>query len=467
MANNKKVTWSYDDVYGLAQQEGLWDAMSDADRQLAQSDPDTAMSVLNHKIGYRDATTDADRAYHHAAAQNDRKSAGYTGDSSGSGYYQVRRFSYDDAPTYASKYQGRIDALANQILNRAAFSYDPKTDPQYAAYKKEYAREGRRASEDALGQAAALTGGMPSTAAIVASQQAGDYYAAQMADKIPELYRLAYDMYVKEGDTQRANMSMLQALEEGDYNKYLNALKQYNTDRSFAYGVYSDDYNRDYQEERDKISDARYDDETSYERQMAFAKLAAQYGDFARLRGLGINPYADLAMSGGGSSGGGSGRSGGGGSGGSGSGSTAERYGLDDLFMDAYRSGNPEVYLENNAKAYGYKSSSDLKKAYKEWYNQGLGGMGIDPQQAVDWYNKEVNDWARSTASGLNFQNRQQAASYLKQQGVEAQYANRVMSEDDWRRKKQDSPGSAEAAYSSYKDYLKDYVRYIESEYGR
>ena len=173
-------------------------------------------------------------------------------------------FSYESAPEYVNRYQDQIDGLLNDILNRPEFSYDPDTDPMYAAFRKEYQREGQRATADTMGQYAAMTGGMPSTAATVAAQQAGDYYAAQMADRIPELYQLAYSMYQDEGDNMRLNMDMLTALEQGDYNKYLNLLNQYNTDRNFAYGVYSDEWNRNYQLDRDDIADQRYDLEWNY-----------------------------------------------------------------------------------------------------------------------------------------------------------------------------------------------------------
>ena len=148
----------------------------------------------------------------------------------------TEKFTYESAPSYTSKYQGEIDELLGSILNREDFSYDPDTDPLYASYQKQYTREGQRANADAMGQAAAMTGGMPSTAAVAAGQQAGNYYAAKMADKIPELQQLAYSMYRDEGDNMRLNMEMLTALEQGDYNKYLNALNQYNTDRNFPMG---------------------------------------------------------------------------------------------------------------------------------------------------------------------------------------------------------------------------------------
>ncbi len=230
----------------------------------------------------------------------------------------MEEFTYESAPTYTSKYQDQIDELMGEILNRPAFEYDPETDPRYAAYRKEYAREGDRATADTMGQYAAMTGGMPSTAATVAAQQAGDYYSAQMADRIPELYQLAYSMYQDEGDNMRLNMDMLTALEQGDYNKYLNLLSQYNTDRNFAYGVYSDDWNRNYQLDRDDISDSRYDmewnygvnrdqisdqryedetawnreqytDETEYARALERAQTLAQAGDFSGYKALGYS----------------------------------------------------------------------------------------------------------------------------------------------------------------------------------
>lgn len=225
--------------------------------------------------GYKDAWSAAKQAGDsagmqaaHDAAEALRAKYGYSGGGDGSQYLkkpESQQFTYESAPSYTSKYKNQIDELTQQILGREAFSYDPTTDPRYAAYKKEYAREGQRAAADTMGQYAAMTGGMPSTAAVTASQQAGDYYAAQMADKIPELYQLAYSMYQDEGDRQRADLEMLMALEQGDYNKYLALLDQYNTDRSFAYGQFADNRAYDYQAERDAVSDQRYDTEWNYQ----------------------------------------------------------------------------------------------------------------------------------------------------------------------------------------------------------
>ena len=207
----------------------------------------------------------------------------------------VSSFSYDPAPEYISPYQAQIDEALNAYLNRGPFSYDPATDPQYAAYRKQYAREGQRATADTLGQLAAMTGGMPSSYAVTAAQQAGDYYAAQMADKIPELYQAAYQMYADEGNRMLSGLNALRGVESDAYNRYLTRLGQYNTDRSFDEGLW-----------RYGVDDARYADETAYERNLALAQLAAGTGDYRGLRALGIDTSTAEAKARAGSGGGGS-----------------------------------------------------------------------------------------------------------------------------------------------------------------
>lgn len=393
----------------------------------------------------------------HDAAEAIRSRYNYSGGVDGSEYnpfgqYQsstkrpsrvesMDEFTYESAPTYTSKYQDQIDELLGDILNRPDFSYDPETDPRYQAFRKEYQREGQRATADTMGQYAAMTGGMPSTAATMAAQQAGDYYAAQMADRIPELYQLAYSMYQDEGDNMRLNMDMLTALEQGDYNKYLNLLNQYNNDRSFAYGLYSDNWNRNYQLDRDEISDQRYDmewnygvdrdqisdtryedetawnrqqyeDETEYARALERAQTLAQAGDFSGYAALGYseseianlqNAYnramAAQAMS---RSSGSSGRSSGsrGSSGSSGSSSKAQPSG--SAYERMYQAG-----IRNQMDAYawaidnGYSSTEadNLSTYFMDWLDS---GAGKDSSPARDLLKDIQNYNAATDVSGVS-----------------------------------------------------------------
>lgn len=236
--------------------------------------------------------------------EDDRDWGGSSGGFGGSG--MGGGFSYEDAPQYLSKYQERIDALADAILNRPAFSYDPETDPTYQQYKASYTRDGKRAMQDTLAQVSARTGGLASSYAQGASQQAYNNYMAQLADKIPELKQLAYSMYMDDLNQDRADLSMLQGMEQTDYGKFLDKLGQWNTDRGFDYGVYRDDVadsqwqtqfdygvhrdnvadsqwqqQFDYNASRDQVADSRYDSETAYDRAMQMLLM-------------GINPGADM-----------------------------------------------------------------------------------------------------------------------------------------------------------------------------
>lgn len=249
----------------------------------------------------------------HDYVERIRSNYGYSGDTDGSRYIPLEMggggrgnggggFSYEAAPTYTSRYQNQIDDLTRQILNREAFSYDPEKDPTYQQYKESYTRSGERAMQDTLGQVSARTGGLASSYAGSAAQQTYDNYMGALADKIPELKQLAYSMYQDEGNTQRANLEMLVALEQGDYAKYADLLAQYNTDRSFDYGVHRDNisderYNNEwnYSVGRDQIADKRYEDETEYNRALAKAQTLAAGGDFSGYKALG---YTDQEIAG-------------------------------------------------------------------------------------------------------------------------------------------------------------------------
>lgn len=297
--------YTYADFEQAAKSAGLLNQFSKADLTLAQQNPDAGMSILKYKQDYLNASTDEARAAANAGAEGVRSSwGGYTGGGDGGSFHldamSPNDYTYGSAPEYTSRYDGTIQGLLNQMVNREEFSYNPDTDPLASAYKKQYAREGQRATQDTLGAAAAATGGLPSSYAVSAAGQAGNYYASQMADKIPELYQLAYNKYVSDHSMKLSDLGAVQSAEQADYNKYLNQLNQYNTDRNFGYGQHLDEVNNQtlIRQENAALSDSEY------QRQLELAQLAASYGDYSGLEALGISPnYAALTS---GSGGGGS-----------------------------------------------------------------------------------------------------------------------------------------------------------------
>ena len=78
---------------------------------------------------------------------------------------------------YESTYQGRIEDLIGQLLERNSFQYSYAQDPLYRQYAQQYTQNARNASADAAAQAAALTGGYGSSYAASVAQQA---YQQQM-----------------------------------------------------------------------------------------------------------------------------------------------------------------------------------------------------------------------------------------------------------------------------------------------
>lgn len=375
----------------------------------------------------------------HDYVERIRSNYGYSGDSDGSRYIPLEMggggrgnggggFSYEAAPTYTSRYQSQIDDLTRQILNREAFSYDPEKDPTYQQYKESYTRNGERAMQDTLGQVSARTGGLASSYAGSAAQQTYDNYMGALADKIPELKQLAYSMYQDEGNTQRANLEMLEALEQGDYAKYADLLAQYNTDRSFDYGVHRDNisderYNNEwnYSVGRDQIADKRYEDETAYNREtykdeteynraLAKAQTLAAGGDFSGYKALGYTDQEIAGLKSAYNKAQASARSGGSKSGGS---SASE-----DVYAGMYKAG---IRSEGDAYAWllsaGYNTTQAGKLAgyYADWMkNQGGKGSGSGGKTSLDWDQDEgIFTW-----NGRSYSSVEQLLNEISQAGL-------------------------------------------------
>ena len=280
------MAYTYDDFVNAANQSGLMGQFSQDDLNLAQKYPEFGLSVLSLKKDYNNATTAEQRLLANQAANELRKSYGnYSGGADGGSFRLESKlnrraddlldrlgsfgsFSYDEAPTYENAFAQQQKDLLDRILNREDFAWSEETDPQWSSYKKSYLREGDRATANALAQASAASGGRPSSHAVNAATQAGDYYATKLNDMIPTLYQQAYERYLDEYNMKLKDLNAVNQQEQLDYAKYLDRLGQFNTDRGFAYQNYADDYDRlrsqlaDVQGQ-DQIDYARYLDEVS------------------------------------------------------------------------------------------------------------------------------------------------------------------------------------------------------------
>ena len=147
-------------------------------------------------------------------------------------------FSYpDEKPKYIDNYSDEIEKILRKLLNPKEFSYDLLSDDVYQSYKAQYNREGKRAMEDLLGELSMNTGGVASSYAVSAAGQILDNYNNKLTEKIPELYEDAYNRYIDSLDLDKDVLVLLKSLSDGEYNKYLKAVEQYNKDREFSYDV--------------------------------------------------------------------------------------------------------------------------------------------------------------------------------------------------------------------------------------
>ena len=319
------MPYSYDDFLSAATSSGLLGELSQADLETAQRYPEFGLSILSLKKDYHDAATDEQRLLANEAANQLRSSYGnYRGGDDGSRYYSQGKipgqidaildqinnfgsFSFDqEAPVYDNQYAEQQQALLDAILNRPDFTWSKETDPLWGSYKKSYLREGDRATANALAQASAASGGRPSTAAVTAATQAGDYYATQLNDIIPTLYQQAYDRYLNEYSMMLQDLGAVNTQEQLDYAKYLDQLTQYNTDRNFAYDTYLGDFNIlqgqlaslqgqddvDYGRYLDTINLGIQRDETEYQRQQQDQALVQAQVD--AILAAGGTPSAEL-----------------------------------------------------------------------------------------------------------------------------------------------------------------------------
>lgn len=147
---------------------------------------------------------------------------------------------------YQSNYSAQIQGILDQIMNREKFTYDFNADPIYQQYADRYQQQGKLAMMDAMGQAAALTGGYGSSYGQQVGQQTYQGYLQGMNDIIPELRDAAYQMYRDEGDQMLTQASLLQGLEDTQYGRYRDTVSDYYNDLNYYYNRYNDMSDREY-----------------------------------------------------------------------------------------------------------------------------------------------------------------------------------------------------------------------------
>ena len=307
---------------------------------------------------------------------------------------------------YQSAWQTQLNDTINKILNREKFSYDLNGDALYQQYKDQYMLQGKQAMMDTMGQAQAMTGGYGNSYAQSAGQQAYQGYLQQLNDKVPELYQLAMNKYQMEGDDLATQYSILGAQENQDYGRYRDQMSDYNT-------------------ELDRLQN-RYDTERDYD-----------YGKWADNRDFSYGQY------------------------------------IDDRNLQ---------YQQDRDKVADEQWQKEFDEALRQWNfanKQGEYAVKEQPTSPKPASNncptsgctyKKGHDGPHSNEepvpeTGFTGSTYSEAVAYMKENGVPAAEAAFVMTETEWRRRRTSNSGDSPAKeYSSYKDYLADYVKFRTSE---
>jgi len=134
--------------------------------------------------------------------------------------------------SYQTQYSQQTNDALNAYTNRKPFQYDAHSDALYQALRSTAVNEGRRASADVMGQAAALTGGYGNSYAASAAAAAYQNRLAQLANSIPELAQFAANRYDQEGNALLEKYNVYRNAENDNYNRYLDVLNNYNANMS-------------------------------------------------------------------------------------------------------------------------------------------------------------------------------------------------------------------------------------------
>ena len=146
---------------------------------------------------------------------------------------------------YKGTYSEQVGKLVSDYLGRDKFNYNPNSDSTYQQMRDSYFSTGKKAMQDTLGNATALSGGNNNSSAQVASQQVYQNYAKGVTDAIPTLEQNAYNRYQAEGNQQLQNINLLQNLDDSEFSRYQAKLQNIQNFLNYYYGKYQGEQARD------------------------------------------------------------------------------------------------------------------------------------------------------------------------------------------------------------------------------
>ena len=188
---------------------------------------------------------------------------------------------------FSSNYSDEIKALTERILSGEKFSYDFNADPIYNVYREQAESDRRRAVDDAASSAALLSGGYANSYGVTAAEQASAKTMEGLRNIIPPLLEAAYKRWYGERELERERLRAVMDLDSADYGRYRDTVSDYQKDRDYAYGKYSDMSRADFERYLSELSQwntdrdygrrvYEYDEDARYRAERADAEDAAR-----------------------------------------------------------------------------------------------------------------------------------------------------------------------------------------------
>lgn len=272
------ATVTMNDIMKKIKDNGLEGKVHARDLVLGGKNPELLNRIVDSKIGWMNAKSDAERGLYAAEAKAIRASQGY-------------QLSDDGSRDVTNEMLGgkATGAGALRIGNPASrkSSSDNPANSAGAAfenYRATLEAAQKKAQEDALGKVAALTGGYGSSSAAIAATAAGADYSKLLADKELELAENERQraLTAEQQDYQRKLEKAQLAASIGDYSLYeqmgIDMTKLREKEKADAEAAAAATAEASAQKER-----------STYEQLLADAETAAKYGDTAKLQALGID----------------------------------------------------------------------------------------------------------------------------------------------------------------------------------
>ena len=145
-------------------------------------------------------------------------------------------------PTYLET----MESIIAEYEGRDKFSYDYSTDPMFQNMMAGYKAQGQLAMENAMAEAAGLTGGYASSWSQSAGQQAFDQYLQKGYDNLPAYYQMALDAYNQEGADILKRYEMYSALDERERQMLADQLGIKKAELDF----YLENYNKQFDDKQ-------------------------------------------------------------------------------------------------------------------------------------------------------------------------------------------------------------------------